>query len=173
MQEDYTGSPLDTGNYTITATPYSGTNQSGVQGTPLTVNFSLVDNGSAITSFLLIDADADTVIQQLNEGATIDLALPGNENLSIVAVTQPQNVGSVFLELSPTNDSQLENNDGPYSLFGDNAGDYTGSPLDTGNYTITATPYSGTNQSGVQGTPLTVNFSLVDNGSAITSFSTY
>lgn len=48
----------------------------------------------------------------------------------------------------------------PYAMFGDNFADYAGYALPEGDYSITATPYSGPNQSGEVGQPLTLDFTV-------------
>ncbi|MHC2993385.1 hypothetical protein OB13_18070, partial [Pontibacter sp. HJ8] len=54
-------------------------------------------------------------------------------------------------------------NAAPYALFGDdgNGNYYFGNAtLPTGSYTLTATPYSGSNASGTAGAPVTLGFTI-------------
>ncbi len=51
----------------------------------------------------------------------------------------------------------------PFAIAGDNPpGDYNIWNIDTGNYTITAIPYSQVNAGGIAGVPLSVSFTIVD-----------
>ncbi|MDX2303544.1 MAG: HYR domain-containing protein [Microscillaceae bacterium] len=117
---------------------------------------------NAVTQLLLINADTDTPIKMLQEGDEINLfASPG---LSIQAITNPATVGSVRLFLTRggvTQRNQVENI-APYALNGDANGNFNAFVFSTGTHTITATPYSSTGAGGTAGTPLTINFTVIN-----------
>lgn len=142
---------------------------------------------NSVVSFSLINATTNAVISTLANGQQIPLSQIQNTSLNIRANTNPSSVGSVLLSISGPISSSITENVAPYALFGDTAGNYNGRTFTTGSYTVTATPYSGSNRSGTAGTPLTVQFSVVqstattgvtsltlfnaDNGSAIQNLS--
>jgi hypothetical protein len=161
-------SPPATGAYTLEATPYSGANASGTAGTPLTISFTIVEQIAQVSSFTLIDAEADKDIRAVVNGEEINLAQLPSRRLSIRVNTSPATVGSVKMVLRHNGQvtKTYTDNAAPYALHGDNgAGDYYASiwsPPATGAYTLEATPYSGANASGTAGTPLTISFTIVD-----------
>ena len=62
--------------------------------------------------------------------------------------------------MKPQNYNQTET-DAPYALFGDTKANYYNWVPLADNYTLTATPYTLANGSGMAGTALTVHFSMV------------
>lgn len=126
-------------------------------------------SGQSITGFMLVDADKDVDIAALTNGYVINLANSTVKNYSIVAKTSPASVGSVSLILKASTAAgyiyRLESAS-PYSLTGTcfpGATCYNSwwKPA-VGAYTIQATPYSATNATGTMGTPLTLNFSVIN-----------
>lgn len=145
---------------TLTATPATYAVVVSVSDTanpPVTVEFSwTVTPQFGVISFTLVDADADVPIaayDPIPEGAVINLFnLP--ENLDIVANTNPNPIdGSVSFNL---NDGQNTTTEGvaPYTLGGDNNGNYYGTDIPLGDNTLTATPS--------EGDALTLNFTVID-----------
>ncbi|MEL6392819.1 MAG: hypothetical protein AAFR97_08685, partial [Bacteroidota bacterium] len=115
-----------------------------------------------ISELVLVNANTDSDIGQLEEGATIDLASTGT-NLNIRAeVSGP--VGSVRFSYDGNNNFQTENV-APYAFAGDTGGDYNSWTPTLGEHTVTAIAYEGENASGdVLGT-IAVNFTVIsDNG---------
>ncbi len=111
-------------------------------------------------SFTLINADSDSDIATITSGKRFVLSALPTTNLSIRANIDPEVVGSVFMEITgPINDTIVEE-ELPYSIFGNNSGDYAGRSLPIGNYTIKAIPYSGIGQSGVEGLDLIIDFTI-------------
>jgi hypothetical protein len=116
----------------------------------------------SISDLVLVDADTDQDISELNNGDVIRLNLL--PELNIRAVGNIPSGGSVTFRLQNLPVHRIENK-APYALYGDNNGDFTPGDLgprdspSVGNYelSITATPYSGPNASGVSGIPVTVN----------------
>ena len=50
----------------------------------------------------------------------------------------------------------------PYSLFGDSSGDYKAGTFTLGGHTLHATPFSGTNGSGIAGKSLSISFTVIN-----------
>ena len=109
-----------------------------------------------VEALTLYDADTDEAVGPLNDGAALDLsALP--TNLSIVASTKPETVGSVGFEL----DSVLSvDNTSPYALTGDDGGAGSSDWPPPGRHTLTVTPFGEPDAGGQAGTPLTLGFSV-------------
>lgn len=118
----------------------------------------------SVTSFTLINADTDTNIGLLSDGETLNLATLPTTNLSVRANTDPAQVGSVRFALNGNLNFQTENIT-PYALKGDSNGDYNSWTPSVGEYTLKATPYSGSNASGSTGSALTVTFTVIDEDS--------
>lgn len=119
-----------------------------------------------VSHFTLVNAESDETIYTINPGQNINIPTFLNYKLNIVAHTYPSEVGSVHLNF----DGYIRReNVAPYSLFGDNNGDYNSSPISAGAHTIVATPYSGSNATGIQGPPLSVSFNMVNPSARISS----
>ena len=116
---------------------------------------------NVVTTFVLVDADSNTDLMTILEGAVIDLASLPTTNLNIKA-NVGSNVESVAFSLSGAQANTRTENVPPYALFGDNGGNYFAHTFAVGNYSLTATPYTGNNKGGTPGTPGTVNFEFVD-----------
>ena len=115
----------------------------------------------SITSYILINADTDIVIQTLNGDDRINVNDLPSRNLSIEALTTG-NVGSVIFKLSGAATKITIENTAPYSLFANDRLDYFGSMLPVGSYSLTGTPYSGDNLDGAAGASLSLNFELYE-----------
>jgi len=117
----------------------------------------------SITSFTLINASTDNPIRQLTPGSVIDLSVDGS-SLSMRADVSGTPIGSVKFGFDGNANFKTENV-APYALGGDNSGNY--SPMSQltqlGSHTVTATPFSETGAQGIQGSSLTLTFS-VSNG---------
>ncbi|SFZ92719.1 Uncharacterized conserved protein YjdB, contains Ig-like domain [Flaviramulus basaltis] len=126
----------------------------------ITVNGTLQ---SGVISLTLVDADLDVDLFNLENNHQINIAITQGKLLNFRANTNPAMVGSVKLNLSgPVNESRTENG-APYALFGDNGGgNYLGNQLPLGNYTISATAYSGSGLTGNILGSLTIPFSITD-----------
>jgi hypothetical protein len=157
---DYDGVVFPSGEYTLTATPYSKRNAGGDAGDPLTIQFEIIN--ITVDSFTLVSAETDQDIGSLNDGDIIDLSTVGETRLDVRANTTPDNLGSVRFELDgPVSTDRFENLVF-YSLFGDNPrGDYQGEILLPGQYTLTATPFAERRGNGFEGAPLTIQFEVV------------
>jgi hypothetical protein len=110
---------------------------------------------SFITGFVLVDAATDTDIRPLRHGDLLDLStLP--EQISVRAVTSGL-PGSVVFDLDDVLNFQTENI-APFSLGGDDSGNYAPVDLTTGEKTLRATPFSGQNGAGAAGGSLKIEF---------------
>ncbi|GAC1372834.1 MAG: hypothetical protein NVSMB30_14090 [Hymenobacter sp.] len=124
-----------------------------------------------VTSYTLVDADANADIQALTEGAVLDLATLPTRNLNVRANTAPVAVGSVVFALSGAQAHSQTENAAPYALFSDYQGNYFAWTPPLGSYTLLATPYDGPNGTGTAGVALTIHFSVIKSvGDAVTSF---
>ncbi|MBD2722164.1 InlB B-repeat-containing protein [Hymenobacter armeniacus] len=121
------------------------------------------------TSFTLVNADDDTDIQTLVNGAVLDLATLPTRNLNIRANANPATTASVVFSLSGAATQNATENVLPYALFSDDGGNYFPWTPPVGNYVLTATPYSAAGGTGTPGQALAINFS-VTNGAATGPF---
>lgn len=115
---------------------------------------------AAVNGLWLVNADTDADIVAMTNGATIDLQTLSTANLNVRATTD-EAVGSVGFNLSGPSPWTQTENVGPYALFGDNSGDYLPGSFLPGQYNLTVTPFSGSNQSGTVGTPLSLSFEVI------------
>ena len=123
-----------------------------------------LDPNCNATSFTLVDADADVDIQALVNGAILNLATLPTRNLNIRANANPATTGSVVFALAgPQTQNQTESVT-PYALFSDVNGNYNAWTPPVGNYTLLATPYSGSGGSGTPGAALSISFTVTDTG---------
>ncbi|GAB3874843.1 hypothetical protein GCM10028824_28770 [Hymenobacter segetis] len=116
------------------------------------------------TSFTLVDADADVDIQALTNGAILNLATLPTRNLNIRANANASTTGSVVFALSGAQSRSQTESVAPYALFSDNGGDYNPWTPPVGNYSLLATPYSGSGGTGTPGAALSISFSVTDTG---------
>ncbi len=157
---DYQPLILQIGSNTITATPFTEANASGITGLPLTVNFDIVDNTlPSISNFVLINADTEEIIGNLHDGDTINTTLLGTKNLNVVAVAGIRAIDYVVFALNDDANFRTEKNI-PYSLAGDLGTDFRGIQFPLGENTLVATPY--TSAPKTSGAPLTVTFTVTD-----------
>ena len=120
-------------------------------------------SGSAVTSFTLINALNEQEVMTLENGANIDINdLPTNQ-LNIRANVSGTVESVTFQITGAINETSTESTP-PYALFGDNAGNYFAQTFTTGDYTVTARPYTLDNAQGQVGTSLSISFTI-NNGS--------
>ncbi|QMU31310.1 malectin domain-containing carbohydrate-binding protein [Adhaeribacter radiodurans] len=127
----------------------------------VTVN-STTGTNQQVTGFVLINATTEQAIQPLTNGSVLNLGALPTKALNIQAITNPAKIGSVVFSLSGKQAKQATETAVPYALFGDNNGNYNSWTPAAGSYTLKATPYSGTNGTGTAGSPLTINFTVVN-----------
>lgn len=162
------------GDYTLTATPYTGTHRSGKAGLPLSVHFKVVE--SRVESFTLVDASTHKDLFEITDLAVIDLARLSGRELNIRANTYPEQVGSVVFEYSGwyygaashTVSIGVVENLPPYALGGDlvtNPSRYrplADTLLQPGDYVLKATSYSRGGGTGHAGGTKLIRFSLIN-----------
>lgn len=112
-----------------------------------------------VTALMLINSSNNTDIGAMQNGDTIDLSVLPDFSLRADVCSEPD-VKSVVFSLNGSN--IRTENIAPYSVNGDNNGNYTPWPLSAGTYTVSATPYSGNSGSGTAGVAETVLFYVVD-----------
>jgi len=113
-----------------------------------------------ILSFTLVDADNDTVIGLLTDGAVIDLYVTGP--ISIRAdVCATSNIESVKFLLNGVF-YKMENIPF-YTIAGDNNGNYNPWIIAPGTYTIRAIPFNANNGTGIMGIYNEITITIVDN----------
>ncbi|WP_146624576.1 malectin domain-containing carbohydrate-binding protein [Larkinella arboricola] len=120
----------------------------------------------AVTSFTLMNADTDGEIQELTDGAQLNLATLPTRNLNIRANTGAGPVGSVKLVLSGKQNRTQNEVGAPYALFADSDGDYRPWTPTVGSYSLSATPFPDAKGSGTAGRALTVSFSVISQAPA-------
>jgi len=160
---DYIGNNFSLGSYTITATPFSGDNLTGEIGTPVSIDFRILESNPVleITGFTLIDVEIDEPLFDLTDGMTITSDDLPSLLLSIRANTT-ENVNSVRIELSGSVKTAYYDYSEPYALSEYN-GDYFGiNFISGGNYTVKAIPFLGNDQDSKMGIPLSISFEIVD-----------
>ena len=116
-------------------------------------------SGPSLQSLQLIDATTDQVLSTLSDGMTINFAVVGNQ-LSVNAVPG-SGVQSVHFNLDSGALTRTESG-APYSINGDTGGDYAPWTPALGNHILVVTPYSDPGASGIAGTPITVNFTVIN-----------
>lgn len=150
------------GNYTLEATAYELDNGSGTAGNSVSISFTVQHEDdpeqSAVTSLTLVDAVTNQDVMTLTNGSTIQLASI-DELVNIRANTSGA-TESVQWQLSGTQSHIATDNEIPYALFGDANGDYNAWNPNLGSYTLTATPFSGDDQTGTQGASLSIHFQV-------------
>jgi len=111
-----------------------------------------------VVSFTLINSATDQSIRLLRTTDTINLAVTPDITVRANLCVEP--VGSVKFFLNGS--LYKTENTAPYSLTGDNSGDYIKWNVTPGSYTLLATPYSGINGSGTVGTSKTINLLVIN-----------
>lgn len=157
IEGDFNSTTFNVGANTLTATPFLGSNGESRNGTPVTINFEVL---APNVDFVLVDADADTVLGGIQEGAILDLA-DLTAGLSIVAQTSGTPVGSVVFDFNGISRFNTENI-APYALDGDIEGDFLPVKLPLGPNTVTAIIYSEARGRGERIADFTLNFEVID-----------
>ena len=138
-----------------------GVSASGELLESASVLFQLLTSDEYVTDFVLVDADTDLDIEVLSKGrAEIDLStisatalsIRANINGSVESVSFSDNGGEVM---------RIED-EAPYALGGDVAGNYTpvAKLTEAGTFDLYAIPFSGNRASGNQGTPLSLEITV-------------
>jgi hypothetical protein len=111
-----------------------------------------------VTGFMLVDAASNTDIGPLKNDDMLFLStLPPELSVRAVVSGSP---GSVVFGFDANPAYQTENN-APFALGSDTAGDYFPVTLEGGLHTVTATPYVGDGGTGAAGGALVVKFLVI------------
>lgn len=117
-----------------------------------------------VIGFKLWDSSTDTLVRQLTEGSEINLYVTPSFNIEAVVEDGGSGIGSVKFAI---NDVAIRTeNVAPYASGGDTYPDFYPWTLAPGIYSLTATPYTKSNATGVAGDSLRVNFSVINDGEA-------
>ena len=144
---------------TINEMSSSGSTITATQPAPTTQPSS---STSQIAGITLVNAGTEKDLTKLSNGAVYSLSSLGTTKLNFRADLNA-GVGSVKFELKGAKAHTYTDNAAPHALFGDDGKGnyfYGNMVLPAGTYTLTATPYSGSNASGTAGTPLTYSFTV-------------
>jgi WD40 repeat protein len=123
---------------------FVGTNDSMIQSQYTANNCT----SCIVEVFRLIDIATGDEISQLNDSDVIDLAVVDTAITIRTDLSLPV-IGSVVFNINGTTQTD---DTAPYEFT-----DWTPAP---GQYTLTATPYSGADGTGIAGIPLTINFTV-------------
>ncbi|MGB0744552.1 MAG: hypothetical protein ACPGSB_08500, partial [Opitutales bacterium] len=130
----------------------------------IVVRFS--DGTPFVASFTLINASTDQPVpgfDPIPDNATISTFELGITNFNVRANTLPDlDFGSVVFSLSGATEQNQSEDQAPWALFGDSAGDFDDASFNLGSHTLTATPYDEDGGTGNAGNPLTIQFSVTD-----------
>lgn len=129
---------------------------------PDQVTVTVSEAAQKVTSFTLMNAETEQVIQVIGNGSVLDLATLPTSQLNIRADTDPAVVGSVAFALIGAESKNAIESTAPYALFGHVAGDYNAWIPAPGDYTLAATPYSESEGAGEAGAGLTITFQVID-----------
>lgn len=159
------------GSHTVTARAVTDPNAQGTSGPGLTIGFTVVDSSvptatptlepPRVTRFILVDADTDTDLGELTDGAILDLATLPTRSLNVLAETEPEIVGSVRFDFDDEKAYRIENGE-PYAFAGNREENFHPWVPSLGNHTLTATAYTGPSATGTAGPELTVQFTIID-----------
>ncbi len=137
--------------------------------------YALAQTEPAVTSLTLVNAATSEPVGELVDGLTLDLTAIGTDQLSVVANTRPDTVGSVVFAFDGDADYQVESV-APYTIAGDGTQDgavtYNPWTPSAGEHVLTATPYSGPSGGGNPGAALTIRFTVVNEAQAVSDAAT-
>jgi len=146
------------GDYKLTATPYAKK-----KGKSLTINFSVKYTGS-ISSFLLVDNDADTIISTIIDGEVFDHKTINALNFNIEA-TADNTADYVIIKGIKGEYSWISDNNVPFRAFRNYKKWH---PL-AKEYKFSATPYIQKKGADIKGLESEISFSF-ENTTEITNF---
>ena len=133
------------------------------------VSVSVMQENSAfatVDSFTLLNATSDQPIpgfDPIPNGAVINRTTLGTSAFNIRVNTTPNSdFGRVQANLTGATVRQQVENAFPWAVFGDTNGNFDVGALNNGAHTLTATPYSADGTGGNAGTPLTIQFTVID-----------
>jgi hypothetical protein len=147
---------LGYGTHTITVTPFSKAGATGTQGSSFVLTFTIVSFGGQVIKLELMNADTDSKVQDLVDGAVVVTSAP---SYNINALVSGSGIGSVRFNRN----SVVENveNSAPYAFCGnDGANYYKCTSLGYGVHTVITTPFVLPDGAGAMGIPLVLTFTI-------------
>ncbi len=143
--------------------------KSAADNVTVTVNANANNNQpQAATGLWLINASNDNDLFELKNGTVINLASIPSSSINVrMNTTGGSSVTKVTFALSGKQNYSSSESVAPFALFGDNNGDYNNWTIVTGSYTLTSTTYVN----GAASSPVTINFSVINDASAARSIS--
>ncbi len=117
-----------------------------------------------ITKLRVINADTNQPLAGFDpfvSGSVLDLDSLPTRNINIEAITNPDPVGSVLFSYDGNANFTTETVK-PYAFFGDTQGTFNAWTPEPGSHNITATPFTAGGASGAAGTPLSIDFTVLD-----------
>ena len=170
FNSNYNGRKRSSGEYTLYAKPYAGSNRQGEVGMDHTVNFT-IKYDVEVTSFVLVDSHTNQDVQEIRDGDVLDLAKLGDIRFNIRSEADMSPIGAMTLEIEGPINFNIFERVAPYALFGDSKGNYAGRMLPVGKYTLKArafpNPFAA--NSGFGGEIATIHFEVIS-GIAVTSY---
>jgi hypothetical protein len=154
------------GQHTLYVTPFISKGATGAAGVTVTVHFNVIAAPviipPVVTDLILFSSDSGQQVGSIADGETIDLTLLFTRRLNVQATTTGT-AGSVRFDYDGAT-YRIENS-APFTLAGESAGPiFNAFPFTVGTHVITATPFSGTNATGLIGTSRTVHLTVLDSG---------
>ncbi len=120
------------------------------------------------TGLWLLNASNDNDLFELKNGTVVNLASIPSSSVNVrYNATGGASVSKVEFNLSGQQTYTSSEGMAPYALFGDNGGDYNAWTIAVGSYTLKATTYLN----GAAQTPVTVNFTVINDASSARSIS--
>ncbi|MEL6194966.1 MAG: T9SS type A sorting domain-containing protein, partial [Bacteroidota bacterium] len=123
---------------------------------------------TGVTRFVLVNADTDNDIGEITENAVFDLSQTGrNLNVRVeIANCENDEIKSVRIELRGDQSRNRTENKAPYTMAGDNKGNYYVHKFIPGEFQLTGKSYFERGAKGSQGASMTVTFSFVNGNPA-------
>lgn len=119
----------------------------------------------SVISLTVVRAENASAIKQLADGATLDLGSLPTQRITLRADVAGR-VKSVRFHWDGSKRDHIEET-APYTILGGKNGKYERWKISPGEHTVTATPFAGPQASGEMGQPLTVHFTVTDDGPII------
>ncbi len=155
------------GEYELTAIPYREADGQGMVGKSLTVTFSIgFDDKYRLNSAGLYDAGSRNFLDELLSADDGNSTLSSLVDNATVILDYDCNNGpcpnSVSMTLNGPVTASIIENQLPFTLFGNQTGDFMGRTLPIGAYILTITPYSMKDGMGIAGSTTTADFRIVN-----------
>jgi hypothetical protein len=154
---DYAAGSISDGLHSLSVTPFTGANATGIG--QVNNYFFTIDNAPVVTGLFLINTDTQQVIREIHDGDMINQSDLPTQNLNVNATVNGGTEGVKF-GLDGNANFRVENYN-PFALFGDASGTFVAGTFNAGSHTITATPFRNGADTGIDGDPLEVDFSIV------------